>query len=125
MFESIWNNIWSGVGIFAPEATKQVIPVDTETPKNIENLPKKQTAVSVSSKPQTIYDTKYGDDMRTLEKAIGEIRNGGHLTFDLQDLLKILPKQRRRIDAYDGFKSALLKYKGVTLEIHSQKIDTR
>lgn len=63
--------------------------------------------------------------MRALEKAIGQIQKGGHLTFELQDLLKIIPKQRRRIDAYDGFKSALLKYLDVTLEIHSQKIDTR
>lgn len=45
MFESIWNNIWGGEGIFAPEPKKQVMTVASETPIKNDILPKKQTAV--------------------------------------------------------------------------------
>ncbi len=65
----------------------------------------------------------YADDIHRLEDAL----NGGHpldngrcIEITLQDLLQIIPRKRRRIDAYRGLVSRLNKM-GVTLTINSQK----
>jgi hypothetical protein len=63
----------------------------------------------------------YADDIHRLEAALGyPLEKGDCINFKLQDLLQIIPRKRRRIDAYRGLVGRLNKM-GVKLTINSQK----
>ena len=65
----------------------------------------------------------YADDIAKLQNALFNrhpLENGTCIDITLQDLLQIIPKKRRRIDAYRGLVSRLSRM-GVTLTINSQK----
>ena len=71
----------------------------------------------------SVKDDPYADDIHRLEDALNEGRpldNGRCIDITLQDILQIIPRKRRRIDAYRGLVSRLNKM-GVTLTINSQK----
>ena len=86
-----------------------------------------QEGKSINSAPSARDDGQpedpYADDIHKLEDALNEGRpldNGRCIEITLQDLLQIIPRKRRRIDAYRGLVSRLNKM-GVTLTINSQK----
>ena len=84
---------------------------------------KAQDEKSITSAPSVKADDPYADDIHRLEDALNEGRpldNGRCIEITLQDLLQIIPRKRRRIDAYRGLVSRLNKM-GVTLTINSQK----
>ena len=86
-------------------------------------IPEAQKEKSVISAPSVKGDDPYADDIHRLEDALNEGRpldNGTCIEIALQDLLQIIPKKRRRIDAYRGLVSRLNRM-GVTLTINSQK----
>ena len=86
-------------------------------------IPEAQPEKSVNSAPSVKGDDPYADDIHRLEDALNEGRpldNGRCIEITLQDLLQIIPRKRRRIDAYRGLVSRLNKM-GVTLTINSQK----
>ena len=86
-------------------------------------IPEAQKEKSVISAPSVKGDDPYADDIHRLEDALNEGRpldNGRCIEITLQDLLQIIPRKRRRIDAYRGLVSRLNKM-GVTLTINSQK----
>lgn len=86
-------------------------------------IPEAQPEKSVNSAPSVKGDDPYADDIHRLEDALNEGRpldNGTCIEIALQDLLQIIPKKRRRIDAYRGLVSRLNRM-GVTLTINSQK----
>ena len=62
----------------------------------------------------------YADEIKRLEAEYGPLIEGQHLTVQLQDLLAIIPRARRRIDAYNGLVKELAN-RGVTLTIKSRK----
>jgi len=65
----------------------------------------------------------YVDDIAKLQNALFNgrpLENGTCIDITLQDILQIIPKKRRRIDAYRGLVSRLNRM-GVTLTINSQK----
>ena len=65
----------------------------------------------------------YAGDIDKLQNALFNgrpLENGTCIEIALQDLLQIIPKKRRRIDAYRGLVSRLNRM-GVTLTINSQK----
>ena len=62
----------------------------------------------------------YADEIKRLEAEWGPLIEGQHLTVQLQDLLVLLPRARRRIDAYNGLVKELAN-RGVTLTIKSRK----
>ena len=62
----------------------------------------------------------YTDEIKRLEAEYGPLIEGQHLTTQLQDLLLLLPRARRRIDAYNGLVKELAN-RGVTLTIKSRK----
>ena len=62
----------------------------------------------------------YADEIKRLEDEFGPLIEGRHLTVQLQDLLAIIPRARRRIDAYNGLVKELAN-RGVTLTIKSRK----
>ena len=86
-------------------------------------IPEAQKEKSVNSAPSVKGDDPYADDIHRLEDALNEGRpldNGRCIEITLQDLLQIIPRKRRRIDAYRGLVSRLNKM-GVTLTITSNK----
>ena len=62
----------------------------------------------------------YADEIKRLEDEYGPLIEGQHLTTQLQDLLLLLPRARRRITAYNGLVKELAN-RGVTLIIKSRK----
>ena len=62
----------------------------------------------------------YADEIKRLEAECGPLIEGQHLTVQLQDLLALVPRARRRIDAYNGLVKELAN-RGVTLTIKSRK----
>ena len=62
----------------------------------------------------------YADEVKRLEAEYGPLIEGQHLTVQLQDLLVLVPRARRRIDAYNGLVKELAN-RGVTLTIKSRK----
>ena len=62
----------------------------------------------------------YADEIKRLGSEYGPLIEGQHLTVQLQDLLAIIPRARRRITAYNGLVKELAN-RGVTLTIKSRK----
>ena len=62
----------------------------------------------------------YAGEIKRLEAEYGPLIEGQHLTVQLQDLLVLVPRARRRIDAYNGLVKELAN-RGVTLTIKSRK----
>jgi hypothetical protein len=63
---------------------------------------------------------KFEDDIKALEGIHGEL-SGKSITVSLQDLLKICPRKRHRVDAYRGLCAELREAYRCTLSIVSQK----
>ena len=59
-------------------------------------------------------------ELKVLSDVYGELYEGKIINITLQDLLSLLPRTRKRSDAYRGLISKLMR-KGVTLSITSQK----
>mgnify|MGYP006872992138 CR=1 FL=1 len=74
-----------------------------------------KSSVSSMSVPK-----KFKDDIEALTAAYGALNEGLTIDINLQDLLEICPRERRRIDAYTGLTSYLAK-RGITLTIKSRK----
>lgn len=62
----------------------------------------------------------YTDEIKRLEAKYGPFIEGQHIIVQLQDLLVLVPRARRRIDAYNGLIKELAG-RGVTLTIKSRK----
>ena len=62
----------------------------------------------------------YADEIKRLEAEYGPLIEGQHFTVQLQDLLAIIPRARRRITAYNSLVKELAN-RGVTLTIKSRK----
>ena len=85
-------------------------------------IPEVQKEKSVKSAPSVKGDP-YADDIHRLEDALNGGRpfeKGSCIDITLQDILQIISKRRRRVDAYRGLVSRLNKM-GVTLTITSNK----
>ena len=84
---------------------------------------KAQDEKSISSATPVRDEDPYAGDIDKLQNALFNgrpLENGTCIEIALQDLLQIIPKKRRRIDAYRGLVSRLNRM-GVTLTINSQK----
>ena len=62
----------------------------------------------------------YADEIKRLEAEYGPLMEGQRLTVQLQDLLALVPRARRRINAYNKLVKELAN-RGVTLTIKSRK----
>ena len=63
---------------------------------------------------------KYKSEAYALEKIFGTLNPGMNVILTLQELLKIVPRNRKRTDAYTGL-VGYLHSRGVTLTIKSSK----
>ena len=78
----------------------------------------KKVSPSVSPKPSS---GRFDADVESLKKKWGTFETGLCITENLQDLLTICPRNRPRVDAYQGLVSHLKSEYGVTLTIKSRK----
>lgn len=78
------------------------------------------TEKAVSSEP---VPEKYQKDVKALQKKYGKLSSltGFSIELSLKEALTIMPKARRRIDAFAGLVSYLKKDWNITLTIKSQK----
>ncbi len=65
-------------------------------------------------------ESKYAGEIKRLEAEYGPFANGKSITVQLKDLLSLIPRKRRRIDAYRMLVHELAN-RGVTLKIVSRK----
>jgi hypothetical protein len=71
-------------------------------------------------KIETHTPSKYDNDIRALEEKYGNLE-GKEITIDLQTLLQLVPRERRRIDAYRGLLSYLEDKRNCKITITSRK----
>ena len=68
---------------------------------------------------------QYADEIKKIEDELygGRqlLKSGTCIDITLQELLHIIPRKRRRVDAYRGLQRALSERRGVTLRIKSNK----
>ena len=66
---------------------------------------------------------KYKKDIAALQEKYGNLSSlsGLFVSLTLKEAIKIMPRNRRRVDAYEGLKNYLKKQYGITLTIKSQK----
>ena len=76
-------------------------------------------SVSVQPEPSQVKG-KYAADVEALEANYGSLCNTG-LCISLQDLLQICPRNRKRIESYQGLVNYLKAEYGATLTIKSRK----
>lgn len=78
-------------------------------------------SVTVKKDSKPIPD-KYEKDIEALRNKYGAaFKTGLCIELTLQEALSIMPRERRRIDAYAGLISYLKREQGITLTIKSQK----
>lgn len=86
------------------------------------NSSKPTVAICQEDKPKTNETKeKYSDDIKALTEKYGELRTGLCIEIELSEILNIVPRDRRRIDAFRGLISYLQEKYGVTLTIKSRK----
>lgn len=64
---------------------------------------------------------RFKADIDAIESHYGKLYDGQTIETTLQEFLTIAPRNRKRIEAYNGLVSELKKTKGVTLIITSRK----
>ncbi len=109
MFEDMLR-IVCGEGTVAADQQHQEEEPDVEVVKE-EEKPKKI---------ETHTPSKYDNDIRALEEKYGNLE-GKEITIDLQTLLQLVPRERRRIDAYRGLLSYLEDKRNCKITITSRK----
>ena len=65
-------------------------------------------------------ENPFAGEIKRLEAEYGPLMEGQHLSIQLQDLLVLIPRARKRTDAYKGLIKELAN-RGVTLTIKSRK----
>lgn len=85
----------------------------------------KQEAIPEKYSPSeplsTVQTSKFDSDVEALRKKYGDLETGLTIEMTLQELLKICPRKRTRVDAYQGLVSYLKAKYGVILNIKSRK----
>lgn len=87
----------------------------------------KQEAIPVekNSPSELLLISRFDSDVEALRKKYGDLETGLTIEITLQELLKICPRKRPRVDAYQGLVSYLKSECGMTLNIKSRKKERR
>lgn len=98
---------------------KQILGAErrSTTPNRLE----KDAAPSVTARKDST--GKYRKDIAALEEKYGKLstQTGLSINLTLKEALALMPRGRKRIDAYTGLMSYLKREYGITLTITSQK----
>ena len=83
---------------------------------------KKASCPDVSEKTGSKHNGKYGQDITALKKKFGNsFITGLCIRITLKEALEMMPRNRKRVDAYYGLTRYLQEEYGITLTIYSQK----
>ena len=99
-------------------------PIDPEVSQQKAALVKEgQSGVKKAADEDVIFNNNqpFLSDIRALVDNYGPLYQGMIIETDLQTMLEICPRQRRRSDAYNSLVNYLGREHGVTLLIHSKK----
>jgi hypothetical protein len=110
MFEDMLRIVCGEGTVAADQQQHQEEEPDMEVVKE-EEKPKKI---------ETHTPSKYDNDIRALEEKYGNLE-GKEIKIDLQTLLQLVPRERRRIDAYRGLLSYLEDKRNCKITITSRK----
>ena len=104
MFTDFIKQILETERIFISNRQEKTVP-DVIGEKTVEEIP-----------------DKFRNDIKALEKKYGEsFKSGLCINISLREILMIIPRQRKRQDAYTGLISFLKSKMGIELNITSQK----
>lgn len=80
-------------------------------------------SVSVKKDSNRTIPEKYKKDIVALQEKYGSLSSlaGLSINLTLKEALEIMPRERRRVDAYEGLKNYLKREYGIELIIKSQK----
>lgn len=82
----------------------------------------KASGPDVSEKTGSRHNEKYELDITALREKFGNsFITGLCIRITLKEALEIMPRNRKRVDAYDGLTRYLQEEYGITLTIYSQK----
>ena len=82
----------------------------------------KASGPDVNEKTRSKYNEKYEQDITALKKKFGNsFITGLCIKITLKEALEMIPRNRKRVDAYDGLTRYLQEEYGITLTIYSQK----
>lgn len=88
----------------------------------LENDAEPSVIIKKDSSPKQPIPEKYKKDVASLRSKYGDdLKTGFCIILTLQEALSIMPRERRRIDAYRDLQSYLKKDWDITLTIKSQK----
>ena len=83
---------------------------------------KKASCPDVSEKTESKHNEKYEQDITALKEKFGNsFITGLCVRITLKEALGMMPRNRKRVDAYDGLTKYLQEEYGITLTIYSQK----
>lgn len=120
LFEGLWSSIWSeknfNEGGTVKKDSTPVVDV-IESPVVESNIKEK----AIKEKPKKNPENRFDNDIRALVDTFGPLQKGTTIETNLQKILDICPRNRRRCDAYQGLISYLRKEYDVTLRITSNK----
>lgn len=122
IFNSLWTTIFSGRNFGAVE-----IPPQETTPTHEElltdDVPKASLEENklVEDVDKDVMPEEFRLDLAALSLKFGHLDPGMTIAIELQELLQIAPRQRKRTDAYHKLLVALKKYLNVELLITSRK----
>lgn len=98
------------------EFIKQILGAERRSVSNrLENAAPSVIVKKGSTEP---IPEKYKKDIAALQEKYG---NGLSISLTLKEALEIMPRNRRRVDAYKGLKNYLKREYGIELNIKSQK----
>lgn len=80
-------------------------------------------SVSVKKDSNKPIPEKYKKDIAALQEKYGSLSSlaGLSINLTLKEALEIMPRKRKRVDAYEGLKNYLKREYGIELIIKSQK----
>lgn len=80
-------------------------------------------SVSVKKDSNRTIPEKYKKDIAALQEKYGSLSSlaGLSINLTLKEALEIMPRNRRRVDAYEGLKNYLKREYGIELIIKSRK----
>lgn len=91
--------------------------LEYKTPAYLEVLAGEET----KEEPSVIVESKYDDpEIAIINQYYGPLTEGLVITASLADMLTILPRSRRKSDAYKGLVNRLKAEVGVELKVSSQ-----
>lgn len=87
--------------------------------------PSKENTIKTVTR-KVVIPEKFKDDIRKLFEFIGQDAesscfSGFCITLSLKEILRLLPRERKRTDAYDSLVRFLKEEMGISLNIKSQK----